>query len=103
MKMERKSCIFSTGGVARLHEGFIHFDFEKYPPNRALFSALGKYVKSAFQVDFTYSSAASRRLEFSRGFQPTGWLANIPASRQRRLNFHATWRLCEVQSSLTRR
>jgi hypothetical protein len=30
-------------------------------------------------------------------------LANIPASRQRRLNFHATWRLCEVQSSLTRR
>src|SRR5262245_45296875 len=24
--------------------------------------------------------------EFSRGFQPTGWLANIPASRQRRLN-----------------
>src|SRR5215813_3986731 len=24
--------------------------------------------------------------EFSRGFKPTGWLANIPASRQRRLN-----------------
>jgi hypothetical protein len=58
-----------------------------------MFSALGKYVKSAFQVDFTYSSAASRRLEFSRGFQPTGWLANIPASRQRRLNSHAIWRL----------
>src|SRR5262245_52655699 len=29
---------------------------------------------------------ARRRLEFSRGFQPTGWLENIPASRQRRLN-----------------
>src|SRR5262245_60033259 len=25
--------------------------------------------------------------------QPTGWLANIPASRQRRLNSHAIWRL----------
>jgi hypothetical protein len=82
---------------------FIHVDFEKLSPNRALFSTLVKYVKSAFQVDFTYSSAASRRLEFSRGFQPTGWLANIPASRQRRLNFPAIWRLCEVQSSLTRR
>jgi hypothetical protein len=58
-----------------------------------LFSALGKYVKSAFQADFTYSSAASRRIEFSRGFQPTGWLANIPASHERRLNSHAIWRL----------
>src|SRR5215468_4034815 len=60
---------------------------------KALFSALGKYVKSAFQVDFTHSSAASRRLELSRGFQPTGWLANIPASLKRRLNSHAIWRL----------
>jgi hypothetical protein len=24
MKMGRKSCFFSTGGVAELHEGFIH-------------------------------------------------------------------------------
>jgi hypothetical protein len=29
MKMGRKSYIFSNGGVARLYEGFIHFDFEK--------------------------------------------------------------------------
>jgi hypothetical protein len=27
MKMGRKSCIFSTGDVARLHEGFVHFLF----------------------------------------------------------------------------
>jgi len=58
-----------------------------------LFSALGKYVKSIWKADFTYSSSASRRLEFSRGFQPTGWLANIPASRERRLSFYAIWRL----------
>ena len=58
-------------------------------------------MKSAFQVDFTYSSAASRRLEFSRGFQPTGWLANIPASRQRRLNFHAIWRRDSIVADAT--
>jgi hypothetical protein len=31
-----------------------------------LFSALGKYVKSAFKVDFTYSPAAMRRGETSK-------------------------------------
>jgi hypothetical protein len=29
MKMGRKPCIFSLGGVATPHEGFIHFDFEE--------------------------------------------------------------------------
>jgi len=45
--------------------------------------------------------AAVAAPEFSRGFQPTGRLANIPASRQRRLNTlrHQGW----IQSSLTRR
>jgi hypothetical protein len=35
-----------------------------------LYSALWKYVKSAFQVDFTYSSAASRRLTLAVGLNP---------------------------------
>jgi hypothetical protein len=30
---------------------------------------------------------------FLKDHQPTGWLANIPASRQRRLSFHAIRRL----------
>jgi hypothetical protein len=29
MKMGCKTCIFSVGGVAALHEGLIDFDFEK--------------------------------------------------------------------------
>jgi SpoIID/LytB domain protein len=38
---------------------------------------------SSLKRDFLRRRAAP---EFSRGFKPTGWLANIPTSRQRRLN-----------------
>jgi hypothetical protein len=40
MKMGRKSCIFSAGGVATLHEGFIHL---LVPPQG---DAVEGYVKS---------------------------------------------------------
>ena len=40
MKMGRKSRIFSTGGVASLHVGFVHFPFA--PLRKAISSKVAK-------------------------------------------------------------
>jgi SpoIID/LytB domain protein len=78
-----------------------------FPETRLTRLAANRFERSSFQTPPTASLVVTqisslkrvflRRIaapEFSRGFQPTGWLANIPTSRQRRLNSivaDATW------------
>jgi SpoIID/LytB domain protein len=93
--------------AARRGMGYRQILNHYFPGTRLTRAAAERFERSSFQIlpaavpVRTQSSSLKRvflrrvaALEFSRGFQPAGWLTNIPTSRQRRLNSavaDATW------------
>src|SRR5262245_16650476 len=93
--------------AARRGMGYRQILSHYFPGTRLTRAAAERFERSSFQILAaavpvrTQSSSLKRGFlrrvaapDFSRGFQPTGWLTNIPTSRQRRLNSivaDATW------------
>jgi hypothetical protein len=63
MKMGGKSCIFSAGGVAMLHEGFGHFYKSQVAVSvSSLFSAAGLFKRRVFNAMFKNPSFENKGL-----------------------------------------